>query len=109
MEDLDDVQLTANTIRADAALQPKISLSLPNGQPHGLRKAASFVAEHRSASATNLHSVVTQASAVSHVVGQQKKRVSSALWVLEVFFFACFICVLSALLIEGRDTTSVYT
>jgi hypothetical protein len=109
LEDLDDVQLATNNIRADAALQPKISLSLPNGQPPGLRKAASFVAEHRPAAANSLHSVVKHVNALSHIAANQKKRVSGGVWVLEVFFFTCFICVLSALLIESRDTTSIFT
>jgi hypothetical protein len=109
VEDLDDVQLMSNTIRTPAALQPTmLSLSLPSGAPPGLRKAAGGIAEPKPIPATSLHSVVTRVSALSHVAGQQKKRLSTGLWVAEVVLFLCFICILSALLIEGRDTTSIF-
>ena len=100
LDDLDEVQLTS--IRSPAALLPL-----------ALRKAAGPLLESKPTlkheSSMSLHSVVTRASAVSHVAGQQKKRLPTVFWFAELFFFLCFICVLSALLIESRDTTSIYT
>jgi hypothetical protein len=107
LDDMDDEHRSG--IRSPAAIHPVVrSAAAPAGPPFGLRRAVGD-AEGSAKPGLSMLSVVARASALSHVVGQQKKRLSTMFWLAELVLFICFICVLSALLIESRDTTSIFT
>ena len=98
--DLDGARVPA--VRAPAALQPTAPA---NSMPLGPLRKVADISVHRQPS---LLSVVSTASSVA-IVAKHKQRIPMRFWAMEFILFLMFICMLSALLIEGRDTTSVFT